>query len=125
MTRNPSAASPDRARRSPPGEPAAQIVTRDSILILSGYLIGIVAQQSWMSTMQVLTAGAAAIGLMAYVILDHVTERRRARSLRIEMERVVRRLERRIDRHVSLLRNPVERTRPHAYASALIAGAES
>jgi hypothetical protein len=98
------------------GQPVApkrpvQLVSRTAILILSGVLVGTAVGHGVPAGIYVHCFCAGVLGLVAFVTLDHLAERRRKQTVRRALERSQRTLASRIDRHVALA--PVKRSRRH------------
>lgn len=91
-------------------------LSRSSILILSGFLAGLASARTVSANTQLLMSSAAAAGLCAYLSFEHLARLRQRRNDRIAVERMMDRLERRLDRHIprgSTVRRPSGARRQH------------
>lgn len=77
------------------------MISRASILILSGFLVGMVTSRSVVPGTELSVLAAALTGVLSYVVLDHVSCRREQRVVREACRRTTKTLENRIDRHIS------------------------
>ena len=84
-------------------KPQAPLITRSSILILAGLLIGVTwttAFHDGLSSARFYAFSAALAGVLAFLVLDLVAEQRRVRASRMAHQRAIERLEQRVDRHL-------------------------
>ena len=91
----------DRATRRP-------LLTRDSILILSGLLAGVGFGGGLSGLLPGYTIGAAAVGIVSYLGMVSYAELERKKTIRREQIRKAKLLEGRLRRHVS---HPLRATR--------------
>jgi C4-dicarboxylate-specific signal transduction histidine kinase len=80
-----------------------ELVSRSTILILSGFLVGLGTSHGLDPAAQARVFCAAGTGFLAYVGLDLVARRRRQTADREAHSKATRQLERRIGRHVGRL----------------------
>ena len=85
-----------------PQEPS--LISRSSILILGGVLIGVGCSEGFnggFASTGFLAILAALVGLFAFVGLDYVGRQRRARAERLAHEQALEKFEQRVDRHLT------------------------
>lgn len=88
--------SDDKRRQAP-------LISRSSILILGGVLIGFTCSEgfgSGLSSAKFLTCVAAMFGLVAFIALDLVGYQRRMRSERLLHQKAIEKMEQRVERHL-------------------------
>ncbi len=76
------------------------LLSHSSILILSGFLIGVVVRRMANPSVEVYVFAAGLIGIFCYLALDRLAQRRQQRAERIELEQANNNLDRRISRHI-------------------------
>ena len=84
-------------------KPQTPLITRSSILILAGLLIGVTwttAFHDGFGSGRFFAFSAALAGVLAFLVLDLVAEQRRVRTSRMAHQRAIERLEQRVDRHL-------------------------
>ena len=77
------------------------LLSHSTVLILSGFLIGMVCRRIADPRIEVLVFAVGVLGVVAYIGLDQVARRRQERAHRTAAERANQDLERRIDRHIA------------------------
>ncbi len=82
-------------------QPSRQVVSRSAILILSGVLIGTSIAQGEMSGIAYSKFCAGMIGIISFLALDLLAQRRRTRVLRKTLAAVDSTLTMRLRRHVN------------------------
>ncbi|MCA9077226.1 MAG: hypothetical protein R3B91_23030 [Planctomycetaceae bacterium] len=80
--------------RDPSERPLLSVCT---ILILSGFLLGFATSDKFGSEMRIYMYSAGFLGILAFLALDHVRERRRRQAEAIEQMLVEERLARHVD----------------------------
>ena len=76
------------------------LLTNNTILILSGFLIGIGSGQKIQSEFGTLVFLTGIVGLIAYIALTVVVQRRKQRVAKRAIQEATCQLERRMDRHI-------------------------
>lgn len=76
------------------------LLSHSSILILSGFLIGMVFNQMTESGVEIYVFAAGLVGLLGYLCLDELAQRRRLQAEKTEFEQATNKLERRLNRHI-------------------------
>ena len=89
--------SAPRQIHRPPRPDRSPVLSACSVLILSGFVLGMSIGSDLPSQFQVMICIAGLTGLVAYIGLDHVATRRRASAARREEEYFHNRLARHID----------------------------
>lgn len=80
--------------RDPDNRPLLSVCT---ILILSGFLLGFAASDQFGNEMRIYMYSAGFLGILSFLALDHVRNRRRLQAEAIEQMLVEERLERHVD----------------------------
>ncbi len=83
------------------------MLSASTILILSGFLIGLTTSSGLTGEMQRLVFFAGLVGVLAFIGLDHVAERRRLRQEAKEQQLIEDRLARHVNR-CDTLRDPAD-----------------
>jgi hypothetical protein len=102
------------ARRQSPhsaGQPRRPLLSHSSVLVLSAFLIGVVVHHAAPPALEPFLFGGGAVGLFAYLGLDIAAARRRERAEELAQERIERRFESQVSRHVPR-KNRVRSSRP-------------
>ena len=86
-----------RPNQRPPRPDRSPVLSACSVLILSGFVLGMSIGSDLPSQFQVMICIAGLTGLVSYIGLDHVATRRRANAARHEEDYFHNRLERHID----------------------------
>jgi len=81
-------------------EPERPLLSHSSVLVLSAFLIGVVVHHAAPPQLEPLLFGAGAVGLFAYLWLDIAAARRRERDEELAQEKIERRFESQVNRHV-------------------------
>jgi hypothetical protein len=89
--------SASRQNDRPPRPDRSPVLSACSVLILSGFVLGMSIGSDLPSQFQVMICIAGLSGLVAYIGLDHVATRRRANAARREEDYFHTRLERHIE----------------------------
>lgn len=89
--------SASRQIQRPPRPDRTPVLSACSVLILSGFVLGMSIGSDLPSQFQVMICIAGLNGLVAYIGLDHVATRRRANAARREEDYFHNRLERHIE----------------------------
>jgi hypothetical protein len=102
------------ARR--PARPAADesqrpLLSHSSVLVLSAFLIGLVVHHVVPPELEGFLYGGGAVGLFAYLGLDIASARRRERAEELAQERIERRFETQVSRHLPR-KNRIRSSRP-------------
>ena len=91
--------------KSPTDAPQqAPLISRSSILILGGVLIGLSCSEGLnhgFGSISFLAFLAALVGLFAFIGLDLAGRRRRARAERLAHQQAVEKIEQRVNRHLA------------------------
>lgn len=83
-----------RRHRDPDDRPLLSVCT---ILILSGFLLGFATSEQFNNEMRLYMYSAGFLGILSFLALDHVRNRRRLQREAIEQMLVEERLERHVD----------------------------
>jgi hypothetical protein len=86
-----------RRIKRPPRPDRSPVLSACSVLILSGFVLGMSIGSELPGEFQVMICIAGLTGLVAYIGLDHVAARRRANAARREQDYFHERLERHIE----------------------------
>ena len=92
------------------------LITHSTVLILSGFLIGMVFRRMVDPSIEVYVFAAGLIGVFCYLGLDWLARRRQQQAAQLELERTNHELERRINRHIPH-EVPVRSSRPSSVQS--------
>jgi hypothetical protein len=76
--------------------------SRNLILVLCGYLIGITASHICSPAMEACALAAAAIGMIAHFVFASKGRQRQAADARLAIQKAAVRLERRVEQHVRI-----------------------
>jgi uncharacterized membrane protein SirB2 len=75
---------------------------RNTILILSGYLLGTTVAHVCSPMLEGCTLAAGLIGMLAYAVLAVVARKKRVQNARLAIQRATVHIERRMDQHVQI-----------------------
>jgi len=91
---------PDRG--TPTSAAQSSAAARNTILILSGYLVGTTAAHVCPPTLERAALAAGLIGTLAYCVLAYLARQKRVEDARLAIQKAKVRIERRMDRHVRI-----------------------
>jgi hypothetical protein len=98
-----SRVTPDRESPQPAPAPAHHsAAARNTILVLSGYLLGTTVAHVCPPTFERIALAAGLIGTLAYAALALVARKRRVEDARKAIRRATMHIERRMDQHVRI-----------------------
>ena len=83
------------------GNTARPVVSRSTILILSGFLTGLATSKGLTPSTQLWVLTAAGLGLISFFVLDCLSRARQEAAALKAQKRAVLQLERRMDRHLT------------------------
>jgi hypothetical protein len=89
-----------QTKQKPAAEPRRSLVSRSSILILSGFLVGLGLSRGLPEGEQSSALIAAGFGLLSFFLLDGLSRRRALQASQRQIQLAIRRLEKRIGKHV-------------------------
>ena len=81
-------------------KPRRALLSHSTVLILSAFLIGLLVHHAVPTRFEPYLYGAGTAGLFAYLALDIVAARRRARESELAQQQVEREFENRMNRHM-------------------------
>jgi|GEM_PF-3001347 len=81
-------------------DPGDGVVSRSTILILSGFLFGLAFGRTLPAAMELHVVCGGGVGLLAYIVLEGISRRRQQQAQRENEARLTRRLESRMKRHI-------------------------
>lgn len=93
------------------------LLSHSSVLVLSAFLIGVVVHHAAPAALEPFLFGGGAVGLFAYLGLDIAAARRRERAEELAQERIERRFETQVNRHLPR-KNRIRSSRPRFSSAA-------